>query len=56
MTTIQSILSTTDHHSGWFYIAAGNTVTIDFYKQMTCFGVLTVDGILDINGVLISEP
>ena len=43
----------TDHHSGFYEIEAGQTVTIEENKQMTNWNNLLIDGTLIIDGDLI---
>jgi len=43
----------TDHHSGFYEIEAGQTVTIEENKQMTNWNNLLIDGTLIIEGDLI---
>jgi len=43
----------TDHHSGFYKIEAGQTVTIEENKQMTNWNNLLIDGTLIIEGDLI---
>lgn len=45
----------TDHHSGYYYIAPAQTVTVSSNKQMTTWGVLDIDGSLVVDGQLITE-
>ena len=45
----------TDHHSGYYFIESSLIVTIEDNKQMTNWGGLTVDGILNVDGQLIIE-
>lgn len=45
-----------DHHSGFYYIPTGVTVTISENKQSVVFGMLDIDGLLIIDGQLIKEP
>ena len=45
----------TDQHNGYYHIPAGQTVTISENKQMVCFGLMTIDGTLIIEGQLILE-
>jgi hypothetical protein len=47
--------STTDHHSGYYDIISSNTVTVEENKQMTNWGGITIDGILNVDGQLIIE-
>lgn len=48
--------TSTDHHSGWYYIPAMQTVTVAENKQMVVFGTFTYDGTVNIDGQLILEP
>jgi len=43
----------TDHHSGFYEIEAGQTVTIEENKQMTNWNNLSIIGTLIIDGDLI---
>ena len=43
----------TDHHSGFYEIEVGQTVTIEENKQMTNWNNLLIDGTLIIEGDLI---
>jgi hypothetical protein len=52
---VSSGASGTDHHSGWYDIQTGQSVTIAERKQMTTWGTLILDGTLIIDGQLISE-
>lgn len=45
----------TDHHSGFYLIESGETIEVERNKQMTSWGGLLVDGILEIDGQLIIE-
>lgn len=47
--------SATDHHSGYYYVAPATTLTVAEYKQSICYGVMTVDGSLVVDGQLILE-
>jgi len=43
----------TDHHSGFYEIEVGQTVTIEENKQMTNWNKLIIDGTLILNGQII---
>ncbi len=43
----------TDHHSGFYEIEAGQTVTIEENKQMTNWNNLSINGTIIIDGDLI---
>tara|TARA_Y100000593_G_scaffold76224_1_gene140794 strand:+ start:911 stop:1114 length:204 start_codon:yes stop_codon:yes gene_type:complete len=50
-----SVNETFDHHSGYYEIQNGLEITIEEFKQMTNWGGLIVDGILNVDGQLIIE-
>ncbi len=50
-----SPLSGLDYHSGYYCIEFGEEITIQENKQMTNWGGLKIDGILNIDGQLIIE-
>lgn len=46
----------TDHHCFFQHVGSGVDVLIDQDKQSVVFGVLDLEGVLCIEGTLISEP
>ena len=44
-----------DHHSGWYDISSVSTVTVSANKQMVVFDEFTLDGIINVDGLLIIE-
>lgn len=56
MTIIAATVSGTDWHSGWYNIPLFAFVLVALNKQMTCFGPITIDGTLYVDGQLIVEP
>lgn len=44
-----------DYHSGYYDIISSEEITIEDRKQMTNWGGLIVDGILNVDGQLIIE-
>jgi hypothetical protein len=43
----------TDHHSGWSFIASGETVTVAQNKNMIVYQEIEIQGDLDIEGEVI---
>lgn len=56
MTIIAATVNGTDWHSGWYNIPLFAFVLVALNKQMTCFGPITIDGTLYVDGQLIVEP
>ena len=56
MTVIGSTQKGTDNQSGYFNIPENLTILVEENKQMICFGTMTVDGFLVVDGNLILEP
>lgn len=44
-----------DHHSSWYEITSSETVTVAERKQSVVFGELIIDGVQNVDGILLLE-